>query len=45
MGKDLSRKKRVALRMIRGFERFAAREIELFREAGVEEDRKRKKKK
>ena len=36
MGRDLSKKKRVALRMIRGFERFAVREMELFREAGLE---------
>ena len=36
MGRDLSKKKRVALRMIRGFERLAERESELFREAGLE---------
>ena len=36
MGRDLSGKKRVALRMIRGFERLAEREMELFRKAGLE---------
>ena len=36
MGRDLSRKKRVAIRMIRGFERLAILEAEMFREAGLE---------
>ena len=36
MGRDLSRKKRTVIRMIRGFERLAVREAELFREAGLE---------